>query len=723
MSGGAGGAGQTEATNYINFHRGWDGTTENAEIAGFRSRKYLTTNPDGGASQQRVSKLGDVVYSTPTIVGAPRERYDVIYGDATYATYFQQYQTRRQVAYVGANDGMLHAFNAGFFTAGDDPNPIPAGTPGAGTNPVEHGFFNTTAPSSVTSYTTPRGGSPKMGAELWAFVPQELLPHLKWLTDPSYTHVSYVDLRPKVTDVRIFCGDTTTAPNGSPSPCINGQTGVSHPGGWGTIVIAGMRYGGSCGACTNVSGTNGGGPAMTVTADFGSGTTTRTFYSSYVVLDVTDPEKDPALLWTFTDSTLGLTTSVPAVLRVSPAADAKTDNTNAKWMVVFGSGPSAYTGDSTQAAKFYVVDLIAGPTYTAGAFAGQTYATSDISTTASGCTASVPCGSFMSDIITVDANLDYRVDIIYAGDTISNGSSSPPYIGKLYRITTGASTDVTTWGVLSGSARIPTVLISTFPTAGTTKVGPITSAPATSSDTLSNIWVFFGTGRYFSLNDKTDTTTQYFFGVKDSCATSTSCTQTTQRNNLVDVSSAVVCSVCATGTNQVTGVTGSTTVDQLGTTLEATNIDGWFTSLLTSPPTPATAQGERVLSTPTVLGGTIFFSTFIPSTDICVAAGSGYLYALYYLTGTAYSQSAIGTTTVGGNTNVNRSISLGTGLPSQMAVQMGSKGSGTEGSAGGGAGCKSGTTLIYQTSTGALGQNCGKTALTSYSRMISWRDL
>ena len=164
-------------------------------------------------------------------------------------------------------------------------------------------------------------------------------------------------------------------------------------------------------------------------------------------------------------------------------------------------------------------------------------------------------------------------------------------------------------------------------------------------------------------------------------------------------------------------------MDQLGTTLEATNIDGWFTSLLTSPPTPATAQGERVLSTPTVLGGTIFFSTFIPSTDICVAAGSGYLYALYYLTGTAYSQSAIGTTTVGGNTNVNRSISLGTGLPSQMAVQMGSKGSGTEGSAGGGAGCKSGTTLIYQTSTGALGQNCGKTALTSYSRMISWRDL
>ena len=126
---------------------------------------------------------------------------------------------------------------------------------------------------------------------------------------------------------------------------------------------------------------------MAVTADFGSGsTTTRAFYSSYFVLDITDPEQDPVLLWTFTDATLGLGTSFPAVARVSPVADGKTDNTNAVWLAVFGSGPTGYTGSSAQKAKFFVVDIARGPTYnadqTSGSLAGTTSAT---------CAASQPC--------------------------------------------------------------------------------------------------------------------------------------------------------------------------------------------------------------------------------------------------------------------------------------------------------------------------------------------
>src|SRR3989442_10567635 len=103
---------------------------------------------------------------------------------------------------------------------------------------------------------------------------------------------------------------------------------------------------------------------MTVTADFtGSGKSTRAFYSSYYVFDITDPEQDPVLLWTLTDSGLGLTTSFPGVVRVSPTADARTDNTNAKWLAVFGTGPTSYIGASTQTAQFIVVNLGSGPTY------------------------------------------------------------------------------------------------------------------------------------------------------------------------------------------------------------------------------------------------------------------------------------------------------------------------------------------------------------------------
>src|SRR5207247_1127198 len=209
--------------------------------------------------------------------------------------------------------------NGGFFTANDDPS----------TSVVEHGYFTTTPPSAISTTRA----TPGLGAELWAFVPQELLPHLKWFTQTDYTHVSYVDLKPRVTDARIFTPDD------------------DHPNGWGTVMIIGMRLGGSCAGC---SGTNGGTP-MTVTADFaGSGTTsTRTFYSAYVALDVTNPEKDPTILWVFTDSTLGLGTSMPSVLRVNPSTDAPTDNTNAVWMAIFGSGPTGYTGASSQTAKFY----------------------------------------------------------------------------------------------------------------------------------------------------------------------------------------------------------------------------------------------------------------------------------------------------------------------------------------------------------------------------------
>ncbi len=737
-----------DAANLINFHRGTDGTTL-CTVTGdsstcLRDRSSKVFNPDNlsdTTGAQKVWKLGDVVDATPTVVGAPRERYDVIYGDSTYTTFFNQYKSRRQVAYVGANDGMLHAFNVGFFTQGDDPCTT------TGTDPVEHGYFtlqpfaNIPHTASQCAFaTTARTGEPKFGAELWAFIPQALLPHLKWYADRNYTHVAYVDLKPKVTDVRIFCGDSAAAPTGSPSTCINGQTGSgTHPGGWGTILIGGMRFGGSCGAC--VAGSTGGVP-MAVTADFGSGSQTRTFYAEYFVLDITDPEQDPVLLWTFTDTRMGLTMSFPAVARVSLVGDSKTSPTNARWLAIFGTGPTGYTGISTQTAGLFVVDIAKGPKYSANQTSGSIGGIA--------CSAATPCvvsnttdageqvrvfstgdaNSFMGDIITLDGNLDFKVDVLYAGSIITN--STPAYIGKMYRLTTGALSATGTpatlgsWGITSSGAQVPTQLVATFTAHGsatctgtTCKVGPVTAAATVSADTVNNIWVFFGSGRFLSTADKTDTATQYFFGVKDPCATSSTCTQTTtsQSNKLVDVSGAVVCNPCASGTNEVTGVADADSLSELEGLIQdpVQNVDGWFTTLPTA--------GERSLSAPTILGGTVFFTTFVPTTDICVAAGSGNLYALYYLTGSAYKESVIGTTPSGGTTTIKRSVALGTGLPSQMAVQIGAEGTGASGASGSGSGCAGRVTGFIQARTGVLGSVCGKPALSVWSRMLSWRDL
>ncbi|HEX9741353.1 MAG TPA: hypothetical protein VGA17_01015, partial [Nitrospiraceae bacterium] len=253
----------TEGGNIISWIRG-------NIVSGYRNRELTV---DGST---KTWKYGDTIHSTPTVVAAPRERTDIVYGDTSYSAFFQQYRSRRQVAYVGGNDGMLHAFNVGFYNAGDDPST---------TTKIEHGWFTTqklTAPF-VTN-------TPAIGEELWGFIPQELLPQLKFLTQGDYQHVYYVDQKPKITDARIFCDGSAGAPT-SPN-CVTGQgSGSSHPNGWGTILIGSFRLGGSCTNC------NSGGTALSVTADFSDpadGTNeTRTFRSAYFALDITDPELDP----------------------------------------------------------------------------------------------------------------------------------------------------------------------------------------------------------------------------------------------------------------------------------------------------------------------------------------------------------------------------------------------------------------------------------------------
>lgn len=676
------GAAPFTADNIVNWIRG-------VQVAGLRDRQLTV---DGALN---IWKLGDIINSTLTVVGAPKERYDVIYGDSTYTAFFTQYRNRRMVAYAGANDGMLHAFNAGFYHRGDDTSTSSA---------TEHGWFTRTA--------TDNSSGPLLGDELWGFIPYHLLPQLQWLTRADYGHTYYVDLKPKVTDARIFTAD------------------ADHPNGWGTILIGGMRLGGSCEACPA-----GNGPAMSVTIS-GTGCTgscprTVKFYSAYFVMDITNPEVNPKLLWVFASASLGLSTSYPSVVRVNPAADAKTSNTNAKWFMVVGSGPTGYAGSSLQLGELFAVDLQTGPVggSPAGLFPiGDKTKLDKCSSTNN----ADPC-SFVGDVISLDADLDYRADIIYAGNVLCNatspappcnGSGSSGWAGGMYRLTTGAtfpfgsSTTPTTWGILASSDRVPTSLLSTFPSSGSTLVGPITAAPTVTQDDSRNFWVFFGAGRLLSSSDKMNTDTQYFFGVKDPVV-SNGCTQTSkndcERKDLINVSSATICSVCASGTNQVTdpnntgvtSLTGSATTTLQG--LVASK-NGWYTTL--------PGSGERALSSPTLLGGIVFFPTFVPVGDVCGGgSGTSSLYALFYLTGSAYKVSVVGTDTVGGNTNVKRSTALGTGVASQVGIHMGAQGTDSA------TGITSRAKACSQMSSGAVTCIQTQPALGAWSRYLSWINL
>jgi type IV pilus assembly protein PilY1 len=657
------GAAPYTADAIINFIRGCEVATC-AEQTGLRDRR-LQVPP--GSHTLKLWKLGDVINSPPTVVAAPRDRYDIIEGDPSYSAFFTQYRTRRQMVYVGSNDGMLHAFNGGFYHPGDDTTT---------TSVVEHGWFTKNPTDNST-------GAP-LGDEMWGFVPYELLPYLQWLTRQDYQHVYYVDLPPVVKDVRIFTPD------------------ADHPNGWGTVLIGGFRLGGSCQACTSA----GGGPTMTVNI---SGTNYN-FYSAYFVLDVTNPEVQPKLLWSFSKSDLGLATSVPTVVRVNPMAQFHADNSQAKWFMVVGSGPTGYDGREGQIPKVFAVDMSTGP----GA------ANSLVKTLIVG---NGTVNGIVGDMKAMDRDLDFRTDIVYFGRAMNNTS---PWHGKIYRLSLGSAlpfggaTDPNNWGVAGTGAaagyRQPTEILDTFGTP-TTQMGPVLAAPATAVDDTSKVWVFAGSGRYFAAFDKTDTSTQYFVGVKDSVING-GCTQSTTvdcwNNNLLDVSTATVCVVgvgnCGqgSGTNQVTGVTGATTMAQF-IALVGTK-DGWVIKLL---PVSGPGVGERVLSAATVFGGIVFFPTFTPTNDICASSGTSNLFALFYKTGGPYTEPIIGTTAGGGGVaNVNRSTSLGSGMAFGAVPYVGSGADGT-----------SPYKLFINTSSGSLSPQEVNLAIDPRAHFASWINM
>jgi len=650
-------AGSSNAMNLINFIRG-------DEVTGLRTRMLEVPV---GSGNYKVWRLGDPIHSTPTIVGAPKARYDLSYGDSAYNAFYQQYRNRRQVVYVGANDGMLHAFNGGYYHKGD--NATTAGV-------TEHGWY--------TKNPTDNSSGPNLGSELWSFIPQELLPQLQWLARTDYTHVYYVDLKPTISEARIFTPD------------------ADHPGGWGTILIGGFRMGGSCGQCVAGAGA----PPMTTTI----GGVPRTFYSAYFVLDVTNPE-DPAgpkLLWSFTDSGLGLTTSYPTVVRMNPDTDAVTSTANEKWFAVFGSGPNGYQADlpaaPAQSAKLYAVDLKYGPMVAGG-----------------GSLTTMPIGSwrsFMGHVVSLDKDLDWRTDVAYAGRTIHDGGL--PWRGKMYRLTMNcpaAPCTPATWGIANGANRTPTEVIDTFFDAGTgttMEVGPMAAAPAVTIDDTNATWVFFGTGRYFGNADKVDNTIQRLYGLKDKVMNG-SCTQTSTVNchsdDLVDVTSAVVCLVCSGATNQVTDPTNPsvTSIEGTGSTsmmgLVASK-DGWRITL----PGPVTLAGinysaERSVVNPTLIAGSIFFPTFVPTNNFCASDGISYLYVLFYKTGTASNYPVVGTTPSGANTNITTKVDLGVGLASSGSMHVGQENGGGK--------------ICNQMSGGNA--VCTNSALNEfYSRFVSW---
>ncbi|MDY0220206.1 MAG: PilC/PilY family type IV pilus protein [Desulfobacterium sp.] len=533
---------EAEAKDLTDYIRG-------KEIAGHRSR---TLDYDGDGIPE-VIRLGDIVNSTPTVVGAPQERFDLLYKDTSYTAFKNQYSKRRQVVYVGSNGGMLHAFNGGFYDSATHSFRV-SGKKYDGGSVTEH----------------------PLGAEIWAYTPMNLLPHLKWLKDSNYTHVYYVDGKPKVFDAKIF-----------------DPTDPDHPFGWGTVLVVGMRFGGG---------------AMTIdTAADGLGVgTDRELRSAYIIMDITNPEKPPKLLAEIQVPDGSFSTSYPAAFTVN---DKSMIN---KWFLSFGSGPTNLAkGDSDQNAMFYAFDLdeISNPgsSSSSSAIGGGT----PISVGTGGSMRVLSCdtgiaNSFVGDSTSVDWDLNYKADSVYFGVM---GNSEATH-GRLMRFAINEEQDWNSWNS-------PATFINTSQ--------PVLSGVTPGMDESGNKWIFFGTGRFFVSSDQNSTVTQSIYGVKEAGIE-------ISKTDLIDVSAAQVKSygdlAIAVGT--------STTINDLEENIEL-NYKGWYLDLPPINGTKGTAPSTRVLNSSALSGGVLFTPAYQPGIDPCTGEGFSRLYGLYYKTGTARS--------------------------------------------------------------------------------------
>ena len=380
---------------------------------------------------------------------------------------------------------------------------------------------------------------------------------------------------------------------------------------WKTVLIGGMRFGGAC---------NGGVPAIPLA---GVG------YSSYFALDITNPEI-PVPLWEFSDPDLGYTTSLPSVVRTGAAAK------NGDWYVAFGSG-------STQLSK--------GNTDVARSTPGYVYIL-NLATGARVQKIQLDHNAIVGDILAIDADKNYAAEKLYFGTAYDPSA----WKGKLVSITI-PNQDLTTWTPAASDVKYLFTGSHVF-----------TASPDSARDTNGNIWVYAGSGKYFSDVDEADTQGQIFLGLQDKPSGITYPVRTDQPGVLDDRTN-----VATTGT--VTGTTQACLYDGTGFSLQtlvtsinqtsasvAPSTTGWFLSLSTSP------TSERVISRPLAVGGLVDFLTYRPSGELCSYGGDSYLYAVDYLTGVAPSTVAIrdpgvtgGTTT--GPVTVAKGVLLGPGAP------------------------------------------------------------
>ena len=247
-----------------------------------------TNEEPGGIYRDRdpLGLLGDIIHSSPIYVGAPRaiNRDQAPFPTGSlYSEFVEAAHSRRDLVYVGANDGVLHAFDA------------------------------------------------DTGDEVFGYIPNMIIDDTKAfsnklvdLTEPSYSHQYYVDLTPQLNDAYVRPRRSTSAKS------------------WNTVLVGGLGAGGKGYFALNVTD-----PSDFNNATTAAGTVLWEFTDeddTYPVEDngmplggsvgaVRDPNNQPV-------KDLGFALSPPSILM----SNVEDGNDEQEWVAVFGNGPNSTAG-------------------------------------------------------------------------------------------------------------------------------------------------------------------------------------------------------------------------------------------------------------------------------------------------------------------------------------------------------------------------------------------
>ncbi len=260
-------------------------------------------------------KLGDIFHSSPVIVTSPFKWKT--YFDEDYEEFYNNYKDREEIVIVGANDGMLH-----FFRLED-------------------------------------------GKELFALIPDEVLPNLKEMALDS-DHIYGVDGSPTVEDIYYY--DSS-----------NKKT-------WRTIVVFGLRQGGE----------------------------------AYYAMDVSDTE-NPVFLWKFGSNVseaqdyIAETWGTPIIGKIKYKTGGVVKD---KWVVFLSAGyDEDYDSTSKKGKALFIVDAWTGDIIKMFAYDPSTSSNSETAYYTDDENFSYP---IVGEPLVIDTNYDGYMDYIYVGNIGGN---------------------------------------------------------------------------------------------------------------------------------------------------------------------------------------------------------------------------------------------------------------------------------------------------------------